>query len=112
MQQQVGGAVQAALAEALPHQLAGPHLKAALEASLGSQLQQALARPLQTSFTMAFQHQLMPAFEGACRDMFAQVSLFSTLLSSVAPLQVSCESELRQCRYIQLGLSCSAAFEP
>ena len=80
MQQQVGGAVQAALTQVLPQQLADPHLKAALESSLGSQLQQALARPLQTSFTTAFQHQLMPAFEGACRDMFAQVSLCFTLL--------------------------------
>ena len=85
VQQQVGGAVQAALAQALPQQLAGPHLKAALESSLGSQLQQALARPLQTSFTTAFQHQLMPAFEGACRDMFAQVSLGFTLLPCVVP---------------------------
>ena len=74
VQQQVGSAVQAALSQSLPQQLAGPHLKAALEASLGNQLQQALARPLQDSFTAAFQHQLMPAFEGACRDMFAQVS--------------------------------------
>lgn len=86
VQQQVGSAVQAALAEALPRQLAGPHLKAALEASLGSQLQQALARPLQTSFTMAFQHQLMPAFEGACRDMFAQVGLgFHTAALCLCP---------------------------
>ncbi len=69
----MGSAVQAALSEALPQELAGPQLQAALEASLGSQLQQALARPLQDSFTAAFQHQLMPAFEGACRDMFAQV---------------------------------------
>lgn len=74
MQQQVGSAVQAALSQTLPQELAGPHLKAALEASLGSQLQHALARPLQDSFTASFQHQLMPAFEGACRDMFTQVS--------------------------------------
>lgn len=94
VQQQVSGAVQAALAQALPEQLAGPHLKAALEASLGSQLQQALARPLQASFTTAFQHQLMPAFEGACRDMFAQVSLCCTLLPCVIPLQVKLQTTL------------------
>lgn len=74
MQQQVGSAVQTALSQTLPQELAGPQLKAALEASLGSQLQHALARPLQDSFTASFQQQLMPAFEGACRDMFTQVS--------------------------------------
>lgn len=73
VQQQVGGAVQAALSQTLPQELAGPHLKAALQASLGSQLQHALARPLQDSFTASFQQHLMPAFEGACRDMFTQV---------------------------------------
>ena len=78
VQHQLGTSVQAALSESLPKQLAGPHLKAALENSLGKHLQQALARPLQDSFTAAFQHQLMPAFEGACRDMFAQVSLACT----------------------------------
>ena len=72
-QQQVGSAVQAAISESLPQELAGPQLRAALEASLHSQLQHSLARPLQDSFTAAFQHHLMPAFEGACRDMFAQV---------------------------------------
>ena len=74
IQQSVGSAVQAALSETLPQELAGPQLRATLEASLGSQLQRSLAEPLQDSFTSAFQHQLMPAFEGACRDMFAQVS--------------------------------------
>jgi len=74
VQQSVGSAVQAALSETLPQELAGPQLRATLEASLGSQLQRSLAQPLQDSFTSAFQHQLMPAFEGACRDMFAQVS--------------------------------------
>ncbi|KAL0055405.1 hypothetical protein WJX82_000055 [Trebouxia sp. C0006] len=73
VQQSLGSAVQAALSETLPQELAGPQLRATLEASLGSQLQQSLAQPLQDSFTSAFQHQLMPAFEGACRDMFAQV---------------------------------------
>ncbi|DBB06573.1 hypothetical protein WJX77_011875 [Trebouxia sp. C0004] len=73
VQQSVGSAVQAALSETLPQELAGPQLRATLEASLGSQLQRSLAQPLQDSFTSAFQHQLMPAFEGACRDMFAQV---------------------------------------
>ncbi|DBA67146.1 TPA: hypothetical protein ACH3X2_001468 [Trebouxia sp. C0005] len=72
-QQSVGSAVQAALSQTLPQELAGPQLRATLEASLGSQLQWSLAQPLQDSFTSAFQHQLMPAFEGACRDMFAQV---------------------------------------
>ena len=76
VQQSVGSAVQAALSETLPQELAGPQLRATLEASLGSQLQRSLAQPLQDSFTSAFQHQLMPAFEGACRDMFAQVSSF------------------------------------
>ena len=73
LQQDVSSAVQAALSEALPQELAGPQLQAALEASLGKQLQQALARPLQDTFTAAFQHQLIPSFECACRDMFAQV---------------------------------------
>jgi len=74
VQQSLGSAVQASLSETLPQELAGPQLRATLEASLGSQLQRSLAQPLQDSFTSAFQHQLMPAFEGACRDMFAQVS--------------------------------------
>ena len=89
-QQSVGSAVQAALSESLPQELAGPQLAAALEASLGSQLRQALVRPLQDSFTAAFQHQLMPAFEGACRDMFAQVGSLSDACSPMpAPQPIS-----------------------
>ena len=88
IQRQLGTAVQAAITESLPQELAGPGLKAALEESLGRQLQCSLAQPLQDSFTAAFQHQLMPAFEGACRDMFAQVCAYvidmpSTLYVSI-----------------------------
>ena len=74
LQQQLSPVVQTAIAEALPEQFASPQLRNAMEASLNRQLQQALAKPLQDSFTASFQQQLIPAFEGACRDMFAQVS--------------------------------------
>lgn len=74
LQQQLSPVLQTAVAEALPDQFASPQLRNALEASLNSQLQQALAKPLQESFTSSFQQQLIPAFEGACRDMFAQAS--------------------------------------
>ena len=88
IQQQLGKAVQAALSESLPKELAGPQLKAALEGSLHSQLQQSLAKPLQDSFTAAFHHQLMPAFEGACRDMFAQVSYMQPyMLAQISHIQ-------------------------
>lgn len=73
LQQQLGSVVTSALADTLPEQLAGPHIRTALEAGLGSQLQQALTRPLQESFAASFQQQLIPAFQHACRDMFAQV---------------------------------------
>ena len=99
-QQLVGSAVQAALAESLPQELAGPQLAAALEASLGSQLQQSLAQPLQDSFTAAFQHQLMPAFEGACRDMFAQVGRFQRGKEQAVPMG---DHSVRLCMQIAQG---------
>ena len=74
LQQQLNPVLHTAIAEALPEQFASPHVRNALEASLNSQLQQALVQPLQDSFTASFKQQLIPAFEGACQDMFAQVS--------------------------------------
>lgn len=74
LQQQLSPVLQTAVAEALPAQFASPQVRNALEASLNSQLHQAMAKPLQDCFTASFQEQLIPAFEGACRDMFAQAS--------------------------------------
>ncbi|BDA40748.1 probable enhancer of mRNA-decapping protein 4 [Coccomyxa sp. Obi] len=69
----VGPACHAALAEALPRELAGPQLQGALEKALTAQLRAALPKPLQDSFRTTFQSTLIPAFEGACQTMFSQV---------------------------------------
>ena len=63
-------------------------LQASLERALAAQLKLALAKPLQEGFRTSFQQQVLPAFEAACQNMFAQVRSIAMHRLIPSPLHV------------------------
>jgi hypothetical protein len=67
--------VQAALASALPAELGGQAMQAALQRSLGAAVSNAVSQQLSSAFQEQFTGLIVPQFQAAVRDMFRQIEL-------------------------------------